>query len=129
MKSPSPCRDHSAGVALFLLAAAFHVASTLGWGGAEASDGTRYKASPVGLSHVLQPRTPVSPTIDCAALAALSALVLFDVSIEKALAPLSGLAVSPGGTLGTMQLTAAILLCVATCTASPTRWVASPLAS
>jgi hypothetical protein len=55
----------AAALALGLAAAALHSASTLGWGGADVLDGTRYKASPVGLSHVLSPRQPVSETIDC----------------------------------------------------------------
>jgi hypothetical protein len=47
----------------------------------------------------------------CAALAGLLAVVLFARSIDRALAPLAGLSVGVGGTLGTMQLTAAVLLC------------------
>jgi hypothetical protein len=161
-----------AGLGLVLAAALFHSASTLGWGAADAPDGTRYKASPVGLSHVLTPRQPVSKTTDCgwhgaagyptpcavadeqafrqlrsvyplvlfaallcglgavmslrlrwrlhvsqrliaacAAFAGLLGVVLFARSIDRALAPLAGLSVGVGGTLGTMQLTAAVLLC------------------
>src|SRR5262249_9553822 len=48
-----------------LAGAALNHASTLAWGGADAPDGTRYKASPIGLSHVLSPRQPVSPTVNC----------------------------------------------------------------
>ena len=165
-----------AGLGMVLAAALFHSASTLGWGAADAPDGTRYKASPVGLSHVLTPRQPVSKTTDCgwhraagypapcavanggeqafrqlltvyplvllaallcglgavmslrlqwrlhvsqrliaacAAFAGLLAVVLFAGSIDRALAPLAGLSVGIGGTLGTMQLTAAVLLCFA----------------
>lgn len=52
-------------VLLALAAAGFNASSTLGWGGADAPDGTRCKASPVGLSHVLTPDRPVSETVDC----------------------------------------------------------------
>lgn len=52
-------------VALFSAALALHSSTTLGWGGAEAADGSRFKASPVGLSHVLTPDRPESATIDC----------------------------------------------------------------
>ncbi|HEX5004419.1 MAG TPA: hypothetical protein VFV65_03840 [Gemmatimonadales bacterium] len=163
-------------LALVVAAAAFGSASRLGWGAADAHDGTRYKVSPVGLSHVLTPHQPVSETIDCgwyplsgyaapcaiapggaaafrllravfpllvaavaccllgvlvavagpsgmatsrrvlssiAALSGLSALVLFANSCGAALADLRGLRVGTGGTLGTMQLTTAILLCLA----------------
>jgi hypothetical protein len=48
-----------------LAAAAIYPALTLGWGGGEAADGSRYKASPVGLSHVLTPQQPTSETVDC----------------------------------------------------------------
>lgn len=43
----------AAGLALLLAALALYSAATLGWGAADAPDGTRYKVSPVGLSHVL----------------------------------------------------------------------------
>jgi hypothetical protein len=51
--------------AILLGAAAFAVnhSSTLNWGGAGAPDGTRYKVSPVGILHVLQPRQTVSPFV------------------------------------------------------------------
>jgi hypothetical protein len=42
----------------------FHSRS-MAWGGGDAPDGTRFKVSPVGISHVLQPHQPVSPTVDC----------------------------------------------------------------
>ena len=45
-----------------------------------------------------------------AALAALLAMLLFAGSIGSALAPLAGLTVGVGGTLGTMQLVAGVLL-------------------
>ena len=51
--------------ALIGAALALHSSSTLGWGGADAPDGSRFKASPVGLSHVLTPDRPESATIDC----------------------------------------------------------------
>lgn len=35
------------------------------WGGADAPDGTRYKVSPVGISHVLEPGQTVSSTVNC----------------------------------------------------------------
>jgi hypothetical protein len=52
---------------LSYLAAALLVLSslTMGWGGGDAQDGTRYKVSPVGLSHVLTPHQTVSATEDC----------------------------------------------------------------
>lgn len=48
--------------AILLGAAALAVnhSSTLNWGGAGAPDGTRYKVSPVGILHVLQPGQTVS---------------------------------------------------------------------
>ena len=47
-------------VGLLLLAAlGLETARPLGWGGADAADGTRYKVSPLGVSHVLRPRQPV----------------------------------------------------------------------
>jgi hypothetical protein len=55
----------TSGLALVASAALFHASSTLTWGGADVPDGTRYKASPVGLSHVLTPNRTVSETIDC----------------------------------------------------------------
>jgi hypothetical protein len=54
------CAAALAGAAL-----ALHASSTLGWGGADAPDGSRFKASPVGLSHVLRPDRPTSATVDC----------------------------------------------------------------
>ena len=53
------------GLTLLAAAALFLASSTLTWGGADVPDGTRYKASPVGLSHVLTPDRTVSETIDC----------------------------------------------------------------
>lgn len=162
---------------LLLAAAALYACSTLGWGGADAPDRSRYKASPVGLSHVLRPDQPTSPTEDCgwyavsgypmscaiadrnafAALRvayplviaaailcvisavlslvrgsaawmrgqrvsaciasglALAAPVLFVHTLSDALAALRGLPVGVGGSLGTMQLSAAILLCLTVC--------------
>lgn len=53
-------------IALVLVAAVALVQSrSLGWGAADAPDGTRYKVSPVTVSHVLQPDLPVSATEDC----------------------------------------------------------------
>jgi hypothetical protein len=160
--------------ALLLAAAALYPASTLGWGGGDAPDGTRFKASPVGLSHVLQPQQPQSPTDDCgwyavsgytkqcevaqggnrafallktvyplvwiailvallgagsiilgksspvAALAApvvaailVLAVVLFAITVNVALAELSGVPVGVGGSLGTMLITTSMLLSLA----------------
>lgn len=60
----APLGRNLAAVLLLLLAAwAVHDASTLGWGGADAPDGTRYKVSPVGIAHVLDPRAAASPTV------------------------------------------------------------------
>jgi hypothetical protein len=61
-----PRLSHLVIVGLLLLAAlGLETARPLAWGGAEAADGTRYKVSPLGISHVLRPRQPVSPTRDC----------------------------------------------------------------
>ncbi|MGQ0735502.1 MAG: hypothetical protein ACT4QD_17840 [Acidobacteriota bacterium] len=163
-------------VPLLVAGAALYDASTLAWGGADAPDGTRYKVSPIGLSHVLSPRQPVSPTVNCrwqfasgdadlcamapgaeieyrqllavfpllwvgiivclvgsvaqcrqawrrrfphrvaawgAAVLSALALLLFARSLGPALAVLAHLEVGIGGTLGTMEVTAAILLCLA----------------
>jgi hypothetical protein len=48
---------------LVLAALAVNYSSTLSWGGAEAADGTRYKVSPNGILHVLEPGTTISPTV------------------------------------------------------------------
>ncbi len=55
-------------VALLLAASAWSLLSSppLGWGAADAPDGTRYKVSPLGVSHVLKPHQTTSPTEDCA---------------------------------------------------------------
>lgn len=164
----------AAALALLLAAAGLHSASTLGWAGADAPGGTRYKASPVGVSHVLTPDRLTSRTRDCgwhaasgyaapcvvasgaafrrlrtvyplvlaavalclagaalslrtarwsrraqrvaamgAAVLALVAVLVFAGSVADALALLAGLSVGVGGTLGTMQLSAAVLLCLA----------------
>ncbi|HEX6368907.1 MAG TPA: hypothetical protein VF006_08240 [Longimicrobium sp.] len=168
----------AAALALVLAAAALHSASTLGWGGADVADGSRFKASPVGLSHVLTPDRPASRTVDCgwhaasgyaapcavarggdaafrrlravypvvlaavflcvagavaslrpawrlrgahrvaaggAAAAALLAVALFAASVGQALASLQGVRMGTGGSLGTMQLSAGVLLCLAAC--------------
>ena len=54
-----------AALALALAALALHSSATLGWGGTDAPDGSRFKASPVGLSHVLTPDRLESATVDC----------------------------------------------------------------
>ncbi|MGE5927689.1 MAG: hypothetical protein ACM357_10055 [Gemmatimonadota bacterium] len=51
--------------ALLGAALALHASSTLGWAGTDVPDGSRFKASPVGLSHVLTPHRPESATVDC----------------------------------------------------------------
>ena len=53
-------------ITVLLIAAALAVdkSSTLGWGGCWAQDSTRYKISPVGISHVLNPRSYISATVD-----------------------------------------------------------------
>ena len=169
-------------VPLLIAGAALYDASNLAWGGADAPDGTRYKASPIGLSHVLSPRQPVSPTVNCrwyfpggdadqcimapgagfayrqllavfplicgiiivclvasaahcrqawrrrfphriaacgAAVLSALALWLFARSVGPALAVLAHLEVGTGGTLATMEVTAAILLCLASAAATP----------
>ena len=169
-------------ISLLLAGVALRSASTLGWGGADAPDGTRFKVSPIGLSHVLTPRQPVSSTVDCrwyrvtgnarpcalaaggtsafrqllavypllwvgigtcligillqawsgspsrlaqrivsgvAAMVPALALWLFARSVDRALAELGGLFVGTGGTLGAMQVTAAILLSLAACFVGP----------
>ena len=164
-------------VPLLIAGAAIYDASTLAWGGADAPDGTRYKVSPIGLSHVLSPHQTVSPAVDCrwhfaggdgdsdlcamapgaeiayrqllavfpllglgitgclvgslaqcrhawrrafphsaaawsAAVVSMLALWLFSSSLGPALSALATLDVGIGGTLGTMEMTAAILLCL-----------------
>jgi hypothetical protein len=169
-------------VSLLLAGVALYDASTLAWGGADAPDGTRHKASPIGLSHVLSPRQPISPTVNCrwyfasgdaglcavapgaegayrqllavfpliclsivvcligclgqcrrswrlrfphrvvagtAAVLPALALWLFSRSLGPALAVLAHLEVGTGGTLGTMEVTAAILICVAAAAETP----------
>jgi len=54
-----------AAVALLLAAWAVHSSIPLGWGGADAPDGTRFKVSPAGLSHVLEPHEAVSRDVKC----------------------------------------------------------------
>ncbi|HEU4828399.1 MAG TPA: hypothetical protein VFT04_04315 [Gemmatimonadales bacterium] len=160
-------------IALAGSALALHSSSTLGWAGTDVPDGSRFKASPVGLSHVLTPDRLESETMDCgwyaasnyptacdvaderafvrlravyplilaaaglslagaaaaalrsrrgatagrlaggAGLIALGGLVLFALSVRPALAPIADLPVGVGGTLGTMQLSLALLLCFA----------------
>ena len=51
--------------ALLLSAWAVYSSVPLGWGGADAPDGTRFKVSPGGLSHVLEPHATVSPDVKC----------------------------------------------------------------
>lgn len=51
--------------ALLLAAASLHPTAPLAWGGADAPDGTRFKVSLVGLSHVLDLHRTVSPSRDC----------------------------------------------------------------
>lgn len=164
-----------AGLAWLLAGLALYSASTLGWGAADAPDGTRHKVSPVGLSHVVTPHQPVPKTIDCgwyaisgytascivaaegqaafrrlravyplviaataccvlaailsmaparyrrrvvvpfaagAACGSVLAVVLFANSFGTALHDLRGLGVGTGGTLGTMELAVAVLLCL-----------------
>ena len=161
-------------IPLLVAAIALYEASTLGWGSADSPDGTRFKASPVGLSQVLSPHQTVSATVDCrwhpprgdaelcavapggeaayrqllavypilwvsivlclvgsaapfrkhwrlkfanrvialmAATLAFLALWLFSHALGRALTALSHLEVGTGGSLGTMEMTAAILLC------------------
>jgi len=50
---------------LLLAAAALYDSADLAWGGADAADGTRFKVTPLGLTHVLSPRQTVSPTVQC----------------------------------------------------------------
>ena len=52
-------------VLLLLVGLGFLRSRSLAWGGADAPDGTRFKVSPVGLSHVLSPKEAVSPTRNC----------------------------------------------------------------
>jgi hypothetical protein len=179
----------AAALALLLAAAGLQSASTLGWAGADVPDGTRFKASPVGVSHVLTPHQLTSRTVDCgwyaasgyaapcavarggagafrrlrlvyplvllavalcvlgallslrpawrlrtaqrlaagaAALVALAAVSVFAGSVGNALAVLADLPVGVGGTLGTMQLAAAVLLCLATSLSPSARPTPSP---
>ena len=166
-------RRIAAALALGGAAFALRSSSTLGWAGTDVPDGSRFKASPVGLSHVLTPDRLESATIDCgwysasgyttpcavadagafarlrtayplvilaallalaaaalslargsraaraqrllgiaSGLAALAGLVLFAGSVRPALAAIADLPVGVGGTLGTMQLALALLLCL-----------------
>ena len=50
---------------LVLVAVGLYRSHDLTWGGADLPDGTRYKVSPVGISHVLEPARTVSPTRNC----------------------------------------------------------------
>ena len=59
-----PTRWLAAG-ALLLAAAFLYPIAPLSWGGADAPDGTRFKVSLVGLSHVLKPHQTVSPIENC----------------------------------------------------------------
>jgi hypothetical protein len=158
-------------------------ASTLAWGQDDAPNGTQYKASSLGLAHVLNLRQTVSPTRQCrwyltggqgkycamapgaglaysqllavfpqlraaiaaclagallqgwlgwrhgatrrafslaAALAALAAF-LFATSLGSALEEFAQLQVGVGGPLGTMEVAAAILLCLASALAMTPR--------
>ena len=52
-------------LALLVAAVAFGHASTIGWGGANGPDGTRYQASPIGLVHVATPHQSASPVAAC----------------------------------------------------------------
>jgi len=169
-------------VPLLLAAVALYDSSTLTWGGADALDGTRYKISPIGITHVLSPNQTVSPIVKCSwyfaggdtAMCAMApgagvayrqllaifpfvclgivicligcvaqcrrswrrrfphgaiactaavfpalALWLFSHSPGPALAVLAQLETGVGGTLGTMEVTAAILLCLAAAAATP----------
>jgi hypothetical protein len=164
--------------AAFLVVAAIllYLCSTLGWGGAEAPDGSRFKASPVGLSRVLTPDQPTSRTEDCgwydvsgyptpcaiadrdafvelrvvyplvigavilcvlgallsflrgpwsaraqrmsacaASTFAIAAPVLFAHTATEALVALRNLPFGVGGSLGAMQLSAAIVLSLTVC--------------
>ena len=172
-------RRIAAALALGGAAFALHSSSTLGWAGTDVPDGSRFKASPVGLSHVLTPDQVESATIDCgwyavsgygapcavadagafarlrtvyplimlgallalagaslslalsaraaraqrmlggaSALAGLAGLALFSGSIRPALAEIAALPVGVGGTLGTMQLALALLVCLTVALAS-----------
>jgi hypothetical protein len=166
-------RRIAAALALGGGAFALYASSTLGWAGTDVPDGSRFKASPVGLSHVLTPDQLEFATIDCgwyavsgygapcavadagafarlrtvyplvmlaallavaaaglslgrssgaeraqrllggaSGLAAFAGLILFAVSVRPALAEVADLPVGVGGTLGTMQLALALLLCL-----------------
>jgi hypothetical protein len=50
---------------LILAGLLFYHSRDLAWGGAEDSDGTRYKVSPLGVVHVLEPNQTVSRTVIC----------------------------------------------------------------
>lgn len=163
-------------VPLLLAGAALYDSTDLTWGGADAPDGTRYKATPIGLTHVLSPGQTVSPTVQCrlylgnsdadlcvpapgataaywqllavfplvclsiavcllgslgqcrprwrlqfphrtvaatATVLPALALWLFSRSVGPALAVLAPLEAGTAATLGTMEVTAAIVLCLA----------------
>jgi hypothetical protein len=169
---------------LLFAAAALYDSSTLTWGGADAPDGTRYKISPIGITHVLSPHQTMSPTAKCSwyfpggdselcaatpgsagayrqllaifpllcagigiclvgclgqcrrrwrlsfphraiaytgAALPVIALWLFSRSPGPALAVLRDLETGVGGTLGTMEVTAAVLLCFTAAMVAQTR--------
>ena len=177
----------AAAAALVGAAFALHSSATLGWAGTNVPDGSRFRASPVGLSHVLTPHQVESGSADCgwhaasgypdpcavadpgtfarlrtvyplvlaaallalaggilsvtqnarrpglrngvtaaAGLAALGALILFATSVRAALAAIADLPVGVGGTLGTMQLSLALILLLTAALHPEFRPVASP---
>jgi hypothetical protein len=61
-----------------------------------------------------------------AAVTTLIALILFATSFGNALAALDGLAVGTGGSLGTMQLATAILLCLSVAVAGAPQRAVEP---
>jgi hypothetical protein len=50
---------------LVLISVLFYQSRALAWGGADDTDGTRYKVSPLGMVHVLEPHQTVSRTVTC----------------------------------------------------------------
>jgi len=81
-----------------------------------------------GAAALLRPfraRQPVARWLAAAAAGTglLALLFLFATSLPAALAPLSNLVVGVGGTLGTVQLTAAVTLVLVAALAPARRWV------
>lgn len=61
----SQLRRVASAIAMFLSALALQWAATTPWAEGSATDGTRYRVSPIGIAHVVTPTVPNAKTIDC----------------------------------------------------------------